>query len=94
MQSNIYFLFFIVNGAWSEWQPWFSCSVTCGGGKQSRTRECNNPTPENGGSECTTDGSSGTEMRNCQENGCPGILYLEKLRPTFSNINMLLYIWR
>merc|ERR1712203_819491 len=28
---------------WSEWMPWQQCSVTCGGGSQTRVRFPNNP---------------------------------------------------
>uniref|UniRef100_A0A8C7YED2 Complement component C8 beta chain n=1 Tax=Oryzias sinensis TaxID=183150 RepID=A0A8C7YED2_9TELE len=37
-----------IDGSWSCWGAWSSC----GGGKKSRTRQCNNPAPSNGGIEC------------------------------------------
>lgn len=41
-----------IDGGWSAWTTWTACSVNCGSGIQTRTRYCNNPTPENGGLEC------------------------------------------
>ncbi|XP_028391429.1 uncharacterized protein LOC114516215 [Dendronephthya gigantea] len=41
-----------VNGGWSPWQPWGSCSKTCGFGYNTRQRKCSNPTPQHGGAEC------------------------------------------
>ena len=41
-----------VNGNWSPWSTWSSCSATCGGGKRTRTRTCTNPAPANGGKDC------------------------------------------
>ena len=58
----------VINGAWGEWGTWSSCSVTCGEGTQTRTRECNNPVPANGGSDC---GGDSSENRSCTEESCP-----------------------
>ena len=39
-----------VNGNWGSWGSWGSCNSATGNKK--RTRSCNNPAPENGGSLC------------------------------------------
>ena len=58
-----------VNGGWSQWTSWSSCSLTCGGGTRTRTRTCTNPTPQGSGADCV--GSSlGSEGCNMVE--CPG----------------------
>ena len=41
----------LVNGGWSDYGPFGSCSATCGGTK-TRERKCNNPSPSCGGSGC------------------------------------------
>ncbi|XP_031566332.1 uncharacterized protein LOC116301420 [Actinia tenebrosa] len=58
----------LVHGGWSEWSKWGECSVTCGGGRQSRTRTCTNPAPANGGRNC--EGLS-SETRICAVQTCP-----------------------
>ena len=45
------------------------CSKTCGGGTQSCTRNCSNPTPFCGGNDCS--GSSVTQNA-CNTQCCPG----------------------
>ncbi|CAG5039490.1 unnamed protein product [Parnassius apollo] len=41
----------LLNGGWSGWSTWGSCSQSCGGGKRFRTRSCTRPIPS-GGSNC------------------------------------------
>lgn len=49
-----------IDGGWS---PWTACSVTCGGGTQTRT--CTNPAPSNGGATC-----SGSASQACNTSSC------------------------
>ena len=62
------FVLFTVNGAWSEWSKYGSCSVSCGGGTFSRTRACDNPAAAHGGIEC-----EGTNIEHaiCNTHNCP-----------------------
>ena len=45
-----------VDGVWSDWGRWTYCATlngtSCGKGTRARSRACNNPMPENGGSLC------------------------------------------
>ena len=58
-----------VDGGWSDNDDWSECSVSCGGGLQSRVRSCNNPKPANGGADCKGDAK---EERPCNTNPCTG----------------------
>ncbi|KAK2508441.1 hypothetical protein MC885_016939, partial [Smutsia gigantea] len=57
-----------VHGAWSTWQPWGTCSRSCGKGTQTRSRLCNDPPPLSDGSYC--DGAE-TQTHVCNERPCP-----------------------
>jgi hypothetical protein len=59
--------FCAVDGGWSTWSAWSICSVTCGGGTQTRTRVCNNPAPSNGGATCS---GSASESQVCSTQAC------------------------
>ena len=58
---------FSVNGGWSGWSGYSSCSKSCGGGQQTKTRSCTNPPPSGGGSECF---GSSNDTRSCNTNFC------------------------
>lgn len=72
----LYFLLFSVNGGYTEWSPWTSCSITCGGGVIKKTRNCTNPPPQFGGTDCS---GSGPELmtQSCSPQNCPGTLALD-----------------
>ncbi|XP_045160489.2 SCO-spondin-like [Mercenaria mercenaria] len=57
-----------INGGYTAWSAWTACNVTCGGGEQSRSRECSNPLPQYGGNNCSGDAS---ETQNCNSDNCP-----------------------
>ena len=61
-----------VNGAYGPWSAWSSCTKTCGGGVQSRSRECNDPVPDPDGLPCVGP-SNDTEA--CNVDVCPGSFY-------------------
>ncbi|KAK3545496.1 hypothetical protein QTP70_007740 [Hemibagrus guttatus] len=47
-----------VHGSWSCWSSWSSCSS----GTKTRKRECNNPTPKDGGFQC---GGNSVQTKRC-----------------------------
>ena len=65
---------FVVDGNWNHWSAWTDCSLTCGRGKRSRARLCDNPAPKDGGRHCP---GSGLDTEDCSTNECPGANKLE-----------------
>lgn len=63
-------IFVTVDGAWSSWSGYGLCSVSCGGGKQSRSRTCTNPKPANGGLDCP---GGASELTDCNVDACPTV---------------------
>uniref|UniRef100_A0A665U109 Thrombospondin-1-like n=1 Tax=Echeneis naucrates TaxID=173247 RepID=A0A665U109_ECHNA len=57
-----------INGNWGPWSPWDTCSLTCGGGDQTRKRLCNDPAPSYGGKDCV---GEPTETQKCNKKACP-----------------------
>lgn len=57
-----------VDGVWSSWSRWSSCSVTCSWGTRVRARTCDSPQPQYGGKPCP-ERSIATEI--CYLGSCP-----------------------
>ena len=56
MKFTFYFykhLNFNLDGDWTSWSTFTSCSTSCGEGLQTRFRSCSEPPPLYGGSDCT-----------------------------------------
>ena len=68
-------LYFSVIGGWGNWENWTPCDSSTGTKK--RTRQCDNPSPLNGGAPCA--GNSQESLK------CPGMLL--KLHSEFSYLS-------
>ena len=60
-------MFVSVNGGWTSFGSYGSCSATCGGGIKTRHRTCKNPTPAYGGDDCH---GSSAETTSCNTTPC------------------------
>ena len=56
-----------IDGSWGAWSAWGTCSVSCGGGTQSRSRLCDSPAPSGGGAACP---GSSSENSTCNNQIC------------------------
>ncbi|XP_052285147.1 SCO-spondin-like isoform X5 [Dreissena polymorpha] len=56
-----------VDGVWNDWASWATCSLTCGGGSQKRTRKCHYDGHRHG----TPCAGPDTETRDCSTDHCP-----------------------
>ena len=65
-----------VDGSFSDWTSWSTCSKTCGRGIKKRMRFCTNPSPQNGGKNCSArDLGPSEDFTHCFERSCPCKLY-------------------
>ena len=58
----------VVDGGWSTWTSWGSCSQTCGTGSKAIMRSCINPVPANGGQQCSGEHA---QYLACNTDPCP-----------------------
>ncbi len=77
------YIFSSVDGGYTEWSVWSTCTLTCVSGTQTRTRQCTNPEPLYGGALCSGDSSAN---QACNEVDCPSKL----ISPTI-DFNLFLY---
>ena len=68
MADSPYIYLTIVDGGWCKWSSWGSCSKSCNGGTQVRSRTCTNPEPQYGGKQCA---GSSQSTRACNQQKCP-----------------------
>ena len=68
--SILHFTGQAINGGWSSYGPFGSCTKSCGGGLKFRRRTCNNPPPSNGGLVCP---GLSVLYTICNNQRCPGI---------------------
>ncbi|XP_067016111.1 uncharacterized protein [Acropora muricata] len=61
-----------VHGKWGSWQPADWSSVSCYGGKKTRSRNCDNPSPAHGGSSCRGSRKESIDCDGCSNGngGC------------------------
>eukprot|EP00058_Branchiostoma_floridae_P021139 XP_002606629.1 hypothetical protein BRAFLDRAFT_209557 [Branchiostoma floridae] len=57
-----------IDGGWGPWSKYGACSRTCGGGVKYARRQCNNPSPQNGGKFCL---GRRMKFRSCNTKECP-----------------------
>ena len=70
-------LLLAVPGGYTDWSSWGECSVTCGGGVQSRTRTCTNPPPSGGGPNCIDQNLGPAKQEQaCNKGDCRECLFL------------------
>ncbi len=68
-----------VDGKWSPWSLWSTCSRSCGVGARTRRRECTLPPAMFGGAEC--DGLS-EKRQLCKMTDCEGEAFSHLLLPS------------
>ena len=65
-----------VPASWGSWTQWSGCSVSCGGGRQSRSRSCV------GGNTCT---GQNAQFRDCNQLDCPQRKHCSKMTPPINS---------
>ena len=59
-----------IDGNYSDWSDFSSCSLSCGGGQRYRNRTCSRPRPQYDGMNCSALGPA-IELEECNTHRCP-----------------------
>lgn len=73
-----------IDGGWGPWGQWSECSAECGGGFRIRRRECNDPSPQNGGMDCP---GCNIDYEVCNAEACPEVKKLSQWTPWLVQLN-------
>lgn len=66
------------DGGWGPFGSWSKCTTSCGGGFRLRRRNCDNPSPQHGGIECS---GCSIDYETCNTHKCPEKLVLGQWTP-------------
>ncbi|CAC5392835.1 unnamed protein product [Mytilus coruscus] len=80
-----------VNGGYTSWTSWATCSVTCGGGTQGRTRSCTNPAPQYNGLSCS---GSASDSQSCNTHNCPMTVSFPLTTLLFTAVSIVTAWWQ
>ena len=82
LPTLIILILYLVDGGYSEWGTWGTCSKTCeDNATRVRERTCTNPAPSCGGDDCVPETKNGTtvdldEIEPCNQGvPCPGAYF-------------------
>ena len=59
-----------VHGGYTAWGNFTPCTQSCGNGTMYRNRNCTNPVPDHGGTDCSIIGPA-LDVKSCNEHLCP-----------------------
>ena len=61
---------FLGEGKWGDWEPFSECNLLCGGGNQTRVRECIDQVSGNSADNCPNFETGGVETAPCNTQAC------------------------
>ena len=82
----VFFFLLVINGGYTHWSEWSECSASCGDGTRMRFRNCTNPKPMRGGSNCDNIGPA-KEFEACDLPTCVDCKYLSTCHPFVSLVS-------
>ena len=89
---------FIGEGSWGPWDPFFDCNRPCGGGNQTRVRECFDLLSGSATDNCPNFESGAVETIPCNSQACKNSLFIEIkifiycLKSTSTNLEKIFFI--